>query len=304
MSLVAGPQTRPSERGAVPRHVVTSLARSEVRRMLLNPWLVVGTVISALTYREWAQPESWSGERYGSWFIPLGGLLLATSAITAGAFHRERVEVAAAAPAGEQVRFRARLLAATGLILPVLAGTAVMTLVVAAQGGLSLGYEPGRTAAAVPTPPEYLQGVLAAVVAIGIGAAVGRRFRHRITATLVLILIWSSAVGAYWVFQAAATAPFALLQSQPVSVEVGGPAADPASFPAGWLLEGPGEYQDHWARLVVSPALAAGHDVYLIGLAALLLAVAAPRGRDRRLLLAAGAAIAVAGYVAQLAVYP
>ena len=41
-----------------------------------------------------------------------------------------------------------------------------------------------------------------------------------------------------------------------------------------WLLSVPGEYQEGWDRLIVSPALAAWHDVYLGGVIMVLVAVA------------------------------
>lgn len=93
------------------------------------------------------------------------------------------------------------------------------------------------------------------------------------------------------------------VQVQPVTVEIGPWDADPGTFPSDWLLTPPGEYQDHWTRVVVSPGLAAWHDLYLVGLVLLAVAVAVP-GRTRRVLLAAGAAVSVAGVALQWAVAP
>ena len=97
--------------------------------------------------------------------------------------------------------------------------------------------------------------------------------------------------------------PFSIVQTQPVSVEVGPVTANPLDFPSEWLLTQPGEYQDHWARQFVSGLLATGHNVWLLGLTCLFLAVALPRGR-RTALLGAGAVLPVAGVVMQYVVIP
>ena len=90
---------------------------------------------------------------------------------------------------------------------------------------------------------------------------------------------------------------------QPLSVDIGPPETDPTTFPATWLLTGPGPYQDHWARVVVSPSMALGHDLYLVGLIALALAVAVP-GRRRTVLAAVGTVLSLAGVVLQWSVAP
>ena len=82
-----------------------------------------------------------------------------------------------------------------------------------------------------------------------------------------------------WAFQAAAVTPFSIIQIQPVSLPVGPVTANPLDFPSLVAARPPGEYQDHWARLFVSGQLAAGHDLWLLGLTCLFLAVALPRGR-------------------------
>ena len=69
------------------------------------------------------------------------------------------------------------------------------------------------------------------------------------------------------------------------------------------MLSAPGEFQDYWARLVVSPAMAAWHDVYLVALTLLAVAVAVP-GRTRRWLLVAGALLAVVAVLMQRVVTP
>jgi hypothetical protein len=289
-----------------PRHprVVTALARGEVRRMLLSPWLPAGLVVSAIVARDWAGPQGWAGERYGTWFLVPAGLVLACALLASSAFHRLRSDAAPSAPAGESERFAAVLLATSVPVALTTAFVVGQAVWIRAGDGLDLGQEPGRTLHAFPTLPELVQPVLLAVLGVATGAALGRRLRHRITAVLVLLVGWFPVLWIYWAFQAPAVAPLAVVQAQPVSVDVGPPDTDPVAFPARWLLEPPGEYQDHWARLVVSEPLAWGHNAWLVGLSALLLATAMPSGKPRRVVAVAGALVAGAALATQYLVHP
>jgi hypothetical protein len=168
---------------------------------------------------------------------------------------------------------------------------------------LDLGDEPGRTLHAQYTLPELLQPVVLTAFAVAFGAAVVSVVRNRLASVVVMFLMWFAASGAYWVFNGPAATAFSLIQVQPLSVEVGSHGADPTTFPEHWLLSAPGLYQDHWARVIVSPAMAAWHDVYLVGLT-LLAAAVATRGRVGRTLAAAGVVLAVLGVVVQKLVQP
>jgi hypothetical protein len=170
-------------------------------------------------------------------------------------------------------------------------------------GGLSLGVEPGRTENAHHTFPELLQLVLLAGFAVALGAAIVHVLRRRLAAAIVVVLGWFLVGGTYWMFNGPVLRAFTPLQVQPVTVEVGPWDADPSTFPSSWLLTAPNEYQDFWAREVVSPAMAAWHDLYLVGLVLLATAVAVP-GRPRRPLLAGGLVLAVAGVALQMVVAP
>ena len=114
---------------------------------------------------------------------------------------------------------------------------------------------------------------------------------------------WFLVGASYWLFQGRTVEAFTPLQVQPNYVDVGPAATDPTTFPSDWLLSAPGEYQHYWARLVVSPELAAWHDLYLLGLTALLVAAVVP-GRARRPLLAIGGVVAAVAVVLQLLVAP
>jgi len=275
----------------------------EARRLLLHPALPLG-LVAAVVFGRSALDGDWSGARYNGLPPSFGPLLLGISIAASAAFARDgATQLAQDAPVGRHERALARLLAGWPVV-------ALMAVLVAAgavwlrvQGGLDLGDEPGRTLHAHYSVPELLQPVVLAAFAVAFGAAAVTVVRNRLASVVVLFLTWFAASGAYWVFNGPPTMAFSIIQVQPLNVEVGPVTADPLSFPAEWLLSAPGEFQDHWARIVVSPSMAAWHDVYLVGLT-LLAAAVATRGRLGRSLAMAGLVVAVLGVVAQKLVQP
>jgi hypothetical protein len=119
---------------------------------------------------------------------------------------------------------------------------------------------------------------------------------------LTLFIGWYAVTAMYWLYQFAWLAPFSIFLSQPVYVDLG-PGVDPARLPGDWLLSVPGEYQANWERLVVSPSLAWWHDLWLLGLAALVVSLAFPAPVRRRIA-AGGAVVALVAIVAQFVVFP
>lgn len=279
-----------------------TLTRLEGERMLRQPvlWLSLPLVVWWGTQ---ILDEPWTGARYTGFLPMLTPLFLAASLVSVAAFGRELVPVADAASLSPARRSFARLLA--GLVpvaltvLVVLVGVVWLRL----RDGLDLGDEPGRTLHAHYTLPELLQPVLLVCVAVALGAAAVHVLRSRLAASIVLVVCWFLSGATYWVFEGPGLRWFALVQPQPMLVKVGEWNADPASFPSGWLLSAPGEYQDYWGRLVVSPAVAAWHDVYLVGLAAVLIGIAVP-GRSRVPLLVGGLLVGALGVVMQSVVAP
>lgn len=294
---------RPAEAaGTTGARVSRSLVLAEARRMLRNP--VPWVCLAATVWAMWTVvPESgeWPGSSYEAVTPSAVPMLFGISVAVAVPFHRARHDVAPAAPVSEAQRALARLLAA----VPFLAAATGYAVLVAWRerdlGGMWLGMEPGRTTEAFHTPAELSQFVVLALVAVALGAALGRRMSRLVALVPALFVVWF-VVMTYWLFGHPAITPFSVMQVQPIHLTVGTATADPLSFPSDWLLVG-APHSHGWERQWVSEALAWWHDVWLLGLAALLLGVAWPRP-GRRVLLAAGAVLAVAGIVGQHAVIP
>lgn len=279
--------------------VVRALAMAEARRMLRNPLPWLGAAISL--WALWtAVPDSdeWVGATYQDSAVSILPFAFAVSVVVAVSFNRERLPVVGGAPTGEAQRSVARLVAVVPLVV-LAAGIAAFTAWRQRNvGGLTLGVEPGRTAEALYTAGELAQPVALTVLAVAIGAALGRRTAHLVSAIPVLFFLWL-VIGFYWFFGNRLVTPFSIVQVQPIHVFAGPASADPLSFPAHWLLEGPGEFSREWSRALVSGALAWWHVVWLLGLALLWLAVAMPSRPARRPLLVVGATLAALGVAAQ-----
>jgi hypothetical protein len=286
------------------RPVVVALALVEARRLLRSPAFWGGVALSLVFgYLSIRFPEDWSGARYTVYPVLVGPAVVGISFAVAGSFHRERRGPTEDVPVPEAARTAGRLLGALSLVAVVTVLSLAGAALVRRSGGFDLGDEPGRTLHAHFSWAEILQPFCLSLLAVAVGAAAGRRLARRATSTLVLFVGWFPFVTVSWAFQSAPVTPYSIIQVQPVSLEIGPTTADPLDFPAHWLLGAPGEFQDHWARLLVSVRLAAGHDLWLLGLAALFVAVALPRGH-RLLPATAGVVLAVAGVALQLVAIP
>jgi hypothetical protein len=288
--------------GSTSTHALWALVRIEARRMLRHPAPWLGLLLS-VWFGVGVFEESWASAHYSGLVSAFTPLLLGVSVASASAFGRERTPVADDAPLGADLRSVARLLGGLSLVGLVALVVTVGALVLRMRGGLTLGDEPGRTAHAYYTLPELLQPVLLAAFAVALGAAAVHLLRHWLVASVVLFVYWFLVGATYWVFNGAVLRWLTPMLVQPVPVDVGPVSTDPTTFPASWLLSAPGEFQDHWVRLVVSPALAGWHDVYLVALTLLAVAVAVP-GRLRRAAAAGGAVLGVLAVLLQYAVTP
>lgn len=287
---------------ASPR-VMRALVLTEARRMLRNPvpWVFLGLAIWAVwTVRP--EPGEWPGSSYEGIMPSVAPLLFGISVAVAVPFHRGRHDIAPAAPVSEVQRTLARLLAALPFVVVAAAYAALVAWRERDLGGLWIGMEPGRTTEAFHTVAELAQLVALALVAVALGAALGRRTSRLVAVVPALFVLWF-VVSVYWLFGQPAVTPFSVLQVQPINVTVGPATADPLSFPSDWLLVGHPHTSEGWQRQLVSEGVAWWHDVWLLGLAALLLAVAWPRAGCRTLM-AVGAMLAVAGIVGQQVAIP
>ena len=302
-SAVASTRVAPRRRTSYA--VTRALAAAEMRRTLRIPVLPLGLGVSLwYMWTTTPQSEQWSGSAYGELAMTSVPLLLATSWVSAVSFHRERTPMGVEAPVGDELRAAGRLVASAPLVLLALAFAALLGVRERRLGGLTLGTEPGRTTEALHSLPELGQHVALAVLAVALGAALGRRVSSLVLALPVLLVFWFIVGGFSWLFGHRSVTPFAVVQVQPVTIPVGPATADPLGYPAHWLLEPPGEFQEGWARLFVSADLAWWHDGWVLGLALVLLAAAFPGGGPRRILLVTGVLMGAVCAAAQLWVIP
>ena len=295
--------TRPATAASAHATVTRALVAAEARRMLRNPvpWACLALSVWAMwTVRP--RPGEWPGESYEGIMPAVTPLLFGISLAVSVPFHRARHDVAPAAPVSEAQRALARLLAALPFVVVAAAYAVLAAWRERDLGGLWLGMEPGRTTEALHTTAELSQLVALALVAIALGAALGRRTSRLVAVVPALFVLWFVA-SVYWLFVQEGVTPFSVIQVQPVHLPVGTPTTDPLRLPSDWLLVGPPHSSGGWERQWVSEALAWWHDVWLLGVAALLLGVAWPRS-GRRALLAVGMVLAVAGIVGQHVVIP
>jgi hypothetical protein len=195
--------------------VLGALTTAELRRTLRTPVLPIGAA-AALWYLWTITPatEAWSGSAYNEMAIASAPLLAVLSWSTARSFHRERTPVALATPVREDLRAAARLLAAVPLVGLTVAFAALVAWRQRELGGLTLGAEPGRTAEALHSLPELAQHVALGVLAVALGAALGRRVPRLVLALPVLLVLWFAVSGLYWLFGSWQVAPFSVAQVQ------------------------------------------------------------------------------------------
>jgi hypothetical protein len=281
-----------------------ALARVEAGRMLRSPapWtgIALWTAFAALTL---ASAPQWVSSQYMELTASVTFLALGVSIASAYAFGRERTNVSEEASMSTDQRAAGRLLGGLSLVGLVVVVVAVGAVWLRLRGGIPLGVEPGRTMHAHFSLPELLQPVLVAAFAVALGAAVVHLVRHPLPASIVLFVMWFIAGPAYWTVNGPVLRWITPVQIQPLSMEAAPANTDPLTLPTTWLLEGPGPYQDYWARIVVLPQLAGWHDLYLVALTLLTAAIALP-GRYRRPLVAVGTVLAVVAVVLQRSVTP
>lgn len=293
------------------RRVLTELARAEARRNLRSPWLWCGIAASAWVGRLMLTADYQAGTYQGA-MAAFSGVAAAVFVLGAIAGSRDRGTTSATGlPLSEESvvttdeRTIARLL---GLLPVVAVGTLYVIAVFVAsriEGGFWVGDVPGRSDTAQHGLFEALQPVVLFLTAGAAGVAIGRTRTPRPLAYILGVLVLVMAGFLYWAWQGDGVVYVSLVQTQPFEVDITevGQSIDFDSVPDDWLLSAPDPYDKRWAHLVFDQRVAAAHDLYLLGLAALAAGLAV-RGRNGRLLAAAGGLAAVAGVVAQIALFP
>ena len=284
------------------RSALLTLAGIEARRTWRGAALWIGLPLSL--FFGWNTREvDWSGGNYSSLvllFVPLAGAAFVAGVRSAGKDVRADVPpLGEDAALGDRERSLARLLGLAPFLIVTIVGTAVIEIAIRIEGGIRIGDDPGRTDSAVHTLPELLQPAGLVVVAATAGVAAGRRFRHRLPIIALGVIVTFMNTGGYWVFQWVPMTYVTLVQTQPIEEYAGPRSTDPATFPAGWLLHRPDQYNGNWRHVTVDQLLAGGHVVYFIGLATLFLA-AIVRGRDGRRLVLLACGVIATGLLIQL----
>ncbi len=264
----------------------------EARRHLRRASIWIGFAISAtmmmLVVFVWE--DTWSGDLAGQ--VPLAITPLAFGTFIAGVLSGGRDRSTALPGLAEEAALDdgERALARLGaLTVPVVLGVVLAIAAAIAsriEGGFVIGDAPWRTDSAMLGPLELLQ--LPLVVALGgaIGLAAGRSTRRAAPAVIIGAIATVLATSGWWALNMPGLHAFTWLQIQPIEIDLPAPI-DPASFPAGWFVNTPSEY-DGWRRQMVHLPTVASHNVYLLGLIVLAAGVAVRQQRGRRLAILAG----------------
>ena len=214
-------------------------------------------------------------------------------------FAREHIPVGEDASLDQDRVAAGRLLGGLWLVALMLVVVIVGAIAMSSQGGIEIGDEPGRLTGIGYSVPEMAQPVLLAGYAVAIGAVAGHLMRIRPLASIALFVYWLL-VGTFWLWSLPGLRYLTPLQIFPFYERPAWRRSPiPADYPSDWILSAPDGWQDGWSRLIVSPEVAVGHDVYLLGLTLLLSAVLISTPRTRRQLVTIGALLAVTGVVAQ-----
>ena len=285
------------------RQAVYVLAQTEARRHLKGVALWFGVLGIALTGLS-GRGGGWQGEVYESFpllFVPLAAATFLAGVRSGGRDRRTDLPcLAEDAPLDATARATGRLLGMAPFVVATTLAVVAVEAGIRIEGGHWIGESPGRTDSAVHTIPELVQPIAFVALAAAAGIAAGRAFRRHGPIAVLGMIIGFMTWSVYWAFQFMPMAVFTLVQTAPIQEYAGPPGSDPDTFPADWLLARPDEFTHVWLRVYVDQWLAAGHVVYLLGLAALCTAAAVRGSRGRRWLVA-GLAVVAIGVIVQLA---
>lgn len=278
------------------------LAIIEARRSLRRVSIWVGIVLTVVIV---AGPTTadWPGGSYTE-KLPLSFMPIVLGTFFA-AFRTGRRdgqhEISESAPLGPDHRALARL---GSLALPVLLTVLVVVGYAIAsriEGGFWMGDHPRRTDTALHSLAELAQPPLIVAFVGALGIAIGRiRPRAALTSALVAGALLFTMFPGSWVWNIPLVHVVTPVQTQPMIIELdAGTNVD--QLPATWFVE-QSDDGELIRQLVHQPTIL-GHDLYLLGLAALAAGLAV-RGTRRRRLAVAGTGLATVGVVVQLLFSP
>lgn len=273
-----------------------ALAMIEMRRAVRHPVFLISFGLSGLLmWQLLNEPEGWDTYHYSQVVLSMMPLVIGTIA-TANLIclraHPDEV-FGGAVPLDADWRRQAQLIAGIGPVAVTAVAMTFFGIGVLLWGGDSMGDVQPRVVKW--SAPELAQSVLLVAFSWAFGCALARLVPSRVLGLVVGFFVGFICVGTSWMFQ---SQPYvALVQMQPFEVEQADDF-DPSNVPDEWILSSPAEYEDQWRRLVVSQPVAAGHDLFLVGVTLAWSAVVWT-GRRRWELLAAGVGIALLGVAAQ-----
>ena len=279
-----------------------TLAAVEIRRQLRRPFIWIGFVLTIFLLV--GNTTDWSGGSYNDKILGFLPLVLATLICGYLTSSRDQRQLLVEdAPLDPNDRTIARLVSVTVPVVMSVAIVVAIAVLSRIEGGFWIGDEPRRTDSALHPVLELFQPPLLVALAGMFGVAAGRVSRSRAIAIMALgTLVWFLSFPGYWVTNNPPVHAFALVQVQPLTIDLGS-GIEPEQLPENWLVDAPGEFNNVWQRRLVHQPTVAGHDLYLVGLIAVV-AGASIRTRTGRRLVVAGAILAIGGIIIQFAVMP
>jgi hypothetical protein len=273
----------------VGRRTIAELVRAEIRYVLRNPVLWLGTAVyggtAVLPAFTGMGATDTAGDLYLVHSFSAAALAVAAFLVAVWAAQRERpattAELFVNTPARRWER-TAGLLGATvvpfGLALVI---GCVQLVVIQAVGGIPVGDAPWKTDV-VPTPVELLGPPLAVACSFVAGVAVVRLVRSRAVAALLGVIGAAFLFLFWWIWLVVPFALFAVHRTALVSRELG---ADPteAELDSFLAVDAPDQYTPTFSGIDRDLGYYGLHLAFVLGLTTLLAGVALLRsGSDRR----------------------
>jgi hypothetical protein len=283
-------------------NAVVALAGLEARRYLRSPTLLIGCALTTfLWFNMEIDHEEWVGS--GLQQVATAAFPLYIGAFVAAALIGMRDNISASTPIATTTPLTtgecttARLIA--GVVPVSLATICVGAMLVYVKANDGIVFDATRR-----MPPIAELILIPALVGLAVASAIaaGQLVRSRVAVTLGGGLVVFVTTAVYWIFGNGAVRFLVPPVVNPREVKL--PLTfTPADAPDHWIVTAPDEYTRHWHRVVFDTGSTWWHLVYIVGLAALLGAIARRvhgPSRPAAWLMSGGCLAAVAGGVLQL----